>query len=69
MGRTSFLEMIKEPNWDKDRDYIVVTSHEDLVQNKCVQFVDSVERAIVSLRRSGKTVWICGGASIYAVHF
>jgi 2-amino-4-hydroxy-6-hydroxymethyldihydropteridine diphosphokinase len=69
MGRTSFLEMIKEPNWDKDREYIVVTSHEDLVQNKCVQFVDSVERAIELAKSSGKTVWICGGASLYQSTF
>lgn len=69
MGRTSFLEMIKEPDWDKDRDYIVITASEPFMSHESVSFVNSVEEAMHRAKLSGKTVWICGGASIYASTF
>ena len=69
MGRVSFLEMIKEPNWDQGREYIVLTSSKEVIANKAVTYVHCVEEAMHRAKLTGKTIWICGGAAIYEATF
>lgn len=69
MGRVSFLEMIKEPNWDRDREYIVLSSSKQVIENTAVTYVHSVDEAMHRAKLTGKTIWICGGATIYEATF
>ncbi len=66
MGRKSFFEMIKEPGWRDTRDYIVITSHPDLLASYGVATASTVADAVDAAKKTVRPVWICGGESVYA---
>jgi dihydrofolate reductase len=65
MGRHSFEEMVKEPSWRDDRDYIVLTSQPERIQTKGISVVSDFDAAMNMATRSLRPVWVCGGAGIY----
>ena len=69
MGRLSFQEMIKERKWSENRTYIVITSNKDIVREGFVKYASSVEEALKIAKALNKTIWICGGSSIYKETF
>ncbi len=66
MGRKSFEEMVKEPTWRDKRAYVVITSKPEQVEGHGVTVCGSVHEALGAARSTGRAVWICGGAGIYA---
>jgi 2-amino-4-hydroxy-6-hydroxymethyldihydropteridine diphosphokinase len=65
MGRLSFQEMIKEPDWDNARSYIVLSHQSPKLEHPQVNHASSLEEAVLIAESSGKPIWICGGESIY----
>jgi 2-amino-4-hydroxy-6-hydroxymethyldihydropteridine diphosphokinase len=65
MGRLSFQEMIKEPDWDNSRSYIVLSHQAPKSSHDAVKYTSNLEDALRIAEASGKTIWICGGESIY----
>jgi 2-amino-4-hydroxy-6-hydroxymethyldihydropteridine diphosphokinase len=65
MGRLSFQEMIKEPDWEDTRTYIVLSHQSPKVDHPNVSYASSLEEALKIAESSGKPIWICGGESIY----
>ena len=66
MGRKSFLEMVKEPTWREARDYIVITSRPELVDDYGVRTAPTVAAALDLARQAARPVWVCGGEAVYA---
>ena len=69
MGRLSFEEMIKEPDWDNARSYIVLSHQAPKFSHNHVKYASNLEDALRIAKDSGKTIWICGGESIYEDSF
>ncbi len=69
MGRLSFKEMIKEEKWSKNRIYIVITRNKNIVREDFVKYASSVDEALKIAKAFNKTIWICGGSSIYEESF
>jgi 2-amino-4-hydroxy-6-hydroxymethyldihydropteridine diphosphokinase len=65
MGRKSFLEMVKEPTWQDERDYIVITSQPELIEPYGVRTAQTVSAAIDHAKKAARPIWICGGEAIY----
>lgn len=65
MGRLSFQEMMKEPDWDNLRSYIVLSHQSPKVDHPKVKYASSLADALALAKVSAKTIWICGGESIY----
>ncbi|MFW5873897.1 MAG: 2-amino-4-hydroxy-6-hydroxymethyldihydropteridine diphosphokinase [Verrucomicrobiota bacterium] len=66
MGRLSFEGMQREPTWQEDRRYVVVTSRSEVVEG--LDLADAcadVGAAVDLARRDDRPVWICGGQGIY----
>ena len=66
MGRKSFLEMVQEPTWADERDYIVITSQPEKVASYGVGTAATVEAAVAVARQAVRPIWVCGGEAIYA---
>lgn len=66
MGRKSFLEMVHEPTWAEERDYIVITSQPEKVASCGVGTAASVSEALDFARQTLRPIWVCGGEAIYA---
>lgn len=69
MGRISFFGMMREPGWREGRDYVVVTSRPEAVEQFGATAVDSFAAAVARAEEQNKPVWICGGAGVYAEAF
>ncbi|MFT4901058.1 MAG: 2-amino-4-hydroxy-6-hydroxymethyldihydropteridine diphosphokinase [Lentimonas sp.] len=66
MGRKSFLEMTREPNWAEQRDYIVITSQPEKLQNYGVRTTGTVAEAVALGGQAARPIWVCGGEAVYA---
>ena len=66
MGRLSFEEMVKEPDWDNSRTYVVLSHGAPKVEHPRVNYATSLEAALLIAKTFEKPIWICGGESIYA---
>lgn len=66
MGRKSFQEMVKEPGWAEQRDYIVITSQPALLADYAVRTAATVVEAIELARQAARPIWVCGGEAVYA---
>jgi len=69
MGRLSFEEMLKDSDWENDREYIVLTHGETLKDHRKVEYVSGIEEAMVEARARNKAIWICGGSAVYESTF
>lgn len=65
MGRLSFQEMVKEPDWDNSRTYIVLSHQTPKVSYPNVHHASSLSDALQLAESFEKAIWICGGESIY----
>ena len=65
MGRLSFQEMVKEPDWDNSRTYIVLSHQAPKIDHPLVNHASSLKDALLIAEASQKPIWICGGESIY----
>ena len=65
MGRLSFQEMIKDSDWDNSRIYVVLSRQHPKVSYPNVHHASSLKEALMKAEGFGKTIWICGGESIY----
>lgn len=65
MGRLSFEEMLKEPEWADHRNYIVISqkAHNDF--GTLVETASSFEEGLNLAKAHHKAIWICGGTAIY----
>ena len=65
MGRQTFSQILQEPGWAEDRDYIVITSQPESVSRYGVRSAATVDAAMDLARQSEQPIWICGGEAIY----
>ena len=65
MGRVSFEDMLREPTWQDDRRYVVITRRSEAVEAEGAVACASVPEAVEVARRIGRPVWICGGEAVY----
>lgn len=68
MGRKSFLEMVKEPDWRQQRVYVVITSQPQAVASYSVMTAPDPKSALVSAAKTGAPIWVCGGERIYQAY-
>lgn len=68
MGRKSFLEMVKEPDWRQQRDYVVITSQPQALAAYSVMTAPDPQSALVSATKTGVPIWVCGGERIYRAY-
>lgn len=65
MGRVSFEEMIKEPDWADNRNYVVISRDADYDFGAFVETAASFEDGLKLAKAQNKAIWICGGTAIY----
>ena len=68
MGRKSFLEMVKEPDWHLQRDYVVITRQPQAVSAYSVMTAPDPPSALVCAVKTGAPIWVCGGERIYEAY-
>lgn len=69
MGRLSFEEVRKDPDWRTDRRYWILTSQPEAVSAYGVEVATDIQVAIDAARKEGRPIWICGGEAVYAAAF
>jgi dihydrofolate reductase len=65
MGRKSFLEMVKEPDWRQQRTYVVITSQPQALAAYSVLTAPDPQLALELALETGAPIWVCGGERIY----
>ena len=65
MGRLSFEEMLKEPDWEDNRTYVVISQNAEYDLGTAVETASSFEEGLNLAKAQRKAIWICGGTAIY----
>jgi 2-amino-4-hydroxy-6-hydroxymethyldihydropteridine diphosphokinase len=65
MGRKSFLEMVKEPDWRQQRTYVVITSQPQALAAYSVLTAPDPQLALERALETCAPIWVCGGERIY----
>lgn len=68
MGRKSFLEMVKEPDWREQRVYVVITSQPQALEAYSVVTAPDPQSALDRAVETGAPIWVCGGERIYEAY-
>lgn len=68
MGRKSFLEMVKEPEWRQQRTYVVITSQAQALAAYSVVTAPDPQSALERALETGAPIWVCGGERIYEAY-